>query len=339
MPVDLRSDTVTRPGPEMLRAMMAAEVGDNVLEHDPTVHRLEKRAAELTGKEAAIFVPSGTMGNLCALLTHTRPGDSVVVEDQSHVFWYEGGGLGRIAGLASRTLRSEAGVWDLSELQSALMERSHHTPGTSLVCLESSHNRHGGAVLPMGFIHQTVELVHEFGAPVHLDGARAFNATRSLGTSIDQMVEPFDSLTFCLSKGLGCPIGSVLCGPADFISEAEYHRKRLGGGLRQAGYLAAAGLYALDHLVDRLDDDHARAQDLAGWCAGLPGLQPLPCPTNILILETEAPSAEWQARLEAEGVRTVPFGPYRLRAVTHLDVDDEGLAEAKEAFARVSEAL
>lgn len=339
MIVDLRSDTVTKPTPEMYQAMADAELGDNVLENDPTVRKLEDLSAELMGMDDALFMPSGTMGNQVALATWTKPGDSVIFEDQAHMIWYEGGGPAVFASVITRGLPSSQGVIDPAVLESAILQRSHHTPGTTLICLENTHNRYGGAITPPETHAAYRRIADEKGVKVHLDGARVFNAAAALGKPVREIVQHVDSVSFCLSKALASPVGSVLCGPKDFIEEAAYWRKRLGGGLRQAGILAACGIVSLTKMVDRLAEDHERALDLATFCSSLPGLMPEPCPTNILILQTEQPAAVWQSELEQSGIRTIPFDAHRLRAVFHKDVDDAGLQKAKAAFEQVANTL
>lgn len=339
MIVDLRSDTVTLPTEAMRIAMATAPLGDNVLEHDPTTEKLERIAAEMTGKEAALFVPSGTMGNQIALATHTRPGDSALFEDQAHMVFYEGGGPAVISGVLARGIPTSDGVLTPENVEPAILHRSHHTPGTSLICVENTHNRHGGSVTSVAQHQALRALSLKHHVPIHLDGARLFNACVALKCRVDEIACEVDTLSICLSKGLGSPVGSLLCGPKAFIDEAEYWRKRLGGGMRQTGILAACGIVSLTHMVDRLAEDHERAQELALLCEGLPGIKPLPCPTNILILETEKPAEAWQHELEQQGVRTIPFGPRRLRAVFHYGVDDDGLKKAKDAIVLAAEAL
>lgn len=337
MIVDLRSDTVTKPTPEMYRAMAEAELGDNVLENDPTVRKLEDLSCEMTGMEDALFMPSGTMGNQVALATWTKPGDSVIFEEQAHMIWYEGGGPAIFASVITRGLHSTQGVIDPSVLESAILNRSHHTPGTSLICLENTHNRHGGAITPPEVHAAYRRIAEDRNVKVHLDGARVFNASVALGLPVREIAKHVHSINFCLSKGLASPIGSILCGPKDFIEEAVYWRKRLGGGLRQAGILAACGIVSLTKMVDRLAEDHQRAGDLASFCTSLPGVKPEPCPTNILILRTDQPASWWQSELEKSGVRTIPFDVHRLRAVFHKDVDDQALECAKSAFAKAAD--
>lgn len=338
MTVDLRSDTVTKPTEAMYRAMADAELGDNVLERDPTVQKLEELAAERLGKEAGLFFPSGTMANQAALATYCKPGDIILAEDQAHIFWYEGGAPAVIAGAMIRGLPSDRGELDSRVVKEAITERSHHTPGTAVICWENSHNRHGGAAISacaMGYVKEVAETA---GIPVHLDGARLFNAAESLGTEARVLAGMADTASICLSKGLAAPVGSVLVGPADFLAEVEFWRKRMGGGMRQAGILAACGIVALNEMVDRLGEDRERAQRMAEAAREIEGLAPEPCPTNILILETERPAPWWMEELEKRSVRTIPFSRNRLRLVTHKDVDDAGIDRAIEAMREVAAA-
>ncbi|MCW5936272.1 MAG: aminotransferase class I/II-fold pyridoxal phosphate-dependent enzyme [Fimbriimonadaceae bacterium] len=337
MRVDLRSDTVTRPTPSMYEAMMAAELGDDVLGHDPTVEKLERLAADLTGKEAAIFVPSGTMGNQVALATHTNPGESVLFEDEAHMLFYEGAAPSVFAGVQARTVPSHEGVVDPDALASRVLRRSEHTPGTTLLCLENTHNRAGGTVTSLETHRRLRQAADELGIKVHLDGARVFNAAVALGAPVDDITRTVDSVSFCLSKGLCSPVGSVLCGTADFISEARYWRKRMGGGLRQAGILAACGIVSLTQMVDRLAEDHDRCRRLAESLDGLPGLSTVPPQTNILMVDTVAPADRWEAALREKGVDLIAMGPNRLRAVFHHDVEEAGLALSQGAFRELAE--
>ncbi len=337
--IDLRSDTVTLPTQEMKEAMAAALLGDNVLDRDPTTQKLEELAAEITGKEAALFVPSGTMSNQIALATHTRPGDSVLFEDEAHMVYYEGGAPAVTAGVITRGIAAARGVLTPELVEPAILIRSHHTPGTSLICLENTHNRHGGSITTMAE-HQALKAVSlRKNVPLHLDGARLFNACVAQNCRIDEIACEVDTLSICLSKGLGSPVGSLLCGSKAFIEEAEFWRKRLGGGMRQIGMLAACGIVSLTKMVDRLVEDHGRASELAALCSELPGLTPLPCQTNILILETSAPAEAWRHELEQLGVRTIPFGPHKLRAVFHYDISDFDLVTIKTAFSSTAAAL
>lgn len=333
--IDLRSDTVTRPTKAMRAAMAAAEVGDDVFGDDPTVNRLEERAAATVGKEAALFVPSGTMANLVALLTHASPGDEVIVGHESHIFHYEVGGVARIAGLVTRTLLNlPDGGLDPTELVGAIRPQTIHSPGTKLLCLENTHNRCGGAALPLDRVQELCGIAHERGVAVHLDGARLFNAAVALGVPAASLAEPCDSVAFCFSKGLGAPVGSVLCGSRDFIERARRNRKLLGGGMRQAGVLAACALHALDHHIDRLAEDHANARLLAEGLAQLGPFRPIPPATNIVVVDvTEGSVDTWLRAFAREGVLAVAFGPRRFRMVTHLDVSR---ADIEEALARIS---
>lgn len=333
--IDFRSDTVTKPTPAMRAAMAAAEVGDDVFGDDPTVNRLEARAAEAVGKEAALFVPSGTMANLVALLTHTNPGDEVILGDQSHIFQYEVGGAARIAGLVTRTLTNlPDGTLDPGELRAAIRPETIHSPGSRLLCLENTHNRCAGAALPPSTVGELAETARRRGLAVHLDGARIFNAAAALGVTAAELAAPCDSVSFCFSKGLGAPVGSVLCGKREFIDRARRFRKLLGGGMRQAGVLAAAALYALDNHVERLPEDHANARRLAEGLAAFGPFRPVPPQTNIVVVDVlEGRVDDWVAAFAAEGVLAVAFGPGRFRMVTHLDISR---ADVDEALIRIS---
>ena len=339
MKADLRSDTITKPTPEMYAAMASAELGDDVLGDEPTVNKLEELAAARTGKEAGLFVPSGTMGNQVALATHTKPGDSVLFEDEAHMVYYEAAAPAVIARVLVRSIRAVDGVIDPSEIEKRVMRRDEHTPGTTLLCLENTHNRCGGAVTPVGHHKEYRRVADLLGLRVHLDGARVFNASVALGVDVGEITSQVDTVSFCLSKGLSAPVGSVLCGPAEFIKEARFWRKRLGGGMRQAGILAACGIVALETMVDRLADDHRRAARLAAACAEMPGLSPLLAQTNILIIETAAPALDWQHRLESKNVFSFAIGPNRLRLVTHKDVGDAEVAYAIDKLAESAREL
>lgn len=271
--VDLRSDTVTKPSPEMRRAMAEAEVGDDVYGEDPTVRELEETGAALVGQEAGLFVPSGTMGNQVAVLTHTRRGDEVFLEAESHIYYYEVGDIAALAGAQPRPIPGSRGRFTAADLRAAVREPNIHYPNPRLVCLENTHNRAGGAVWRPEEVDAVVEAAHELGLAIHLDGARLFNAAVALGLPAARLARGVDSVMFCLSKGLGAPVGSLLCGPAEWIERARKERKRLGGGMRQAGILAAAGLWALRHNVERLAEDHANARWLAEQLAQIRGLR------------------------------------------------------------------
>src|SRR6266851_3668561 len=270
--VELRSDTFTLPTESMRAAMAAAEVGDDVWDEDPTIHRLQQRAAEMVGKDASLFVPSGTMGNLCALLSHTQAGDEVIVEGDSHIFHSEVAGASVVGGLQLRPLESEDGRLQPEQVRGAIREADIHQPRTGLLCLENTHNRRGGTCLSPGQTQALSAVAHGAGFPVHLDGARVFNAAVAQRIDVRQLTAPVDSVMFCLSKGLSAPVGSMLAGSTDFIERARRMRKMLGGGMRQAGVVAAAGLCALDEMVDRLAEDHANAHRLAEGLQRLPGI-------------------------------------------------------------------
>jgi threonine aldolase len=331
-PIDLRSDTVTKPTPAMRAAMAEAEVGDDVFGDDPTVNRLQAVAAELLGKESALFVPSGTMANLVSVMTHTRPGDEIVLGDQSHILVYEVAGAARIANVMTRPVRNgPGGGLDPAEVDGIFRERSLHTPQTSLLCLENTHNRCGGGVLAADEVAALAGVAHAHGAAVHLDGARIFNAQVALETPAAEIARGSDSVSFCLSKGLGCPVGSLVCGSRAFVEEARRNRKMLGGGMRQAGILAAAGLYALEHNVRRLAEDHANAKRLA---EGLRRIGPFATndpETNIVMVDlTEGTSAGWAPTLAAAGVLVTVMSTTRLRMVTNLGVSEADIADALE---------
>lgn len=324
--IDLRSDTVTLPTGPMRQAMAAAEVGDDVYGEDPTVRRLEERAAELLGTEAALFVPSGTMGNQVAIACHTRPGQEVIVEVGSHIYNVELGTMSRFSGVQPRVLVGERGVFTASQVAAAIRPDLYYLAPAGLVCLENTHNAAGGRIWPLAGAREIVELAHARGIPVHLDGARIFNAAVATGIPVRELASGFDSVMFCLSKGLGCPVGSVLCGSRDFVAAARRARKALGGGMRQAGILAQAGLYALDHHVDRLAEDHLHARLLADGLDSLPALSVVPPETNIVLFTIErGPDAgALCARLRARGVLASPAeagaSPRRVRMVTHLGI-------------------
>jgi threonine aldolase len=333
--IDLRSDTVTTPTPEMRRAMAAAEVGDDVYGEDPTVRRLEEMAADLLGFEAALFVPSGTMGNQLAVLTHTRPGDEVLVEAEAHIYYYEQGGIARLAGAQPRPVATPDGHLTPSLLDAALRGPDLHFPRPSLLCVENTHNRAGGEVLGVDECQGLAAWAHAHGLRCHLDGARIFNAAIALAVPARALAQPFDSVMFCLSKGLGAPVGSLLVGARDFIAEARRGRKVLGGGMRQAGVLAAAGIVALSTMVNRLEEDHRNAALLADRLAEVPGLvvEPMRLRTNMVMVQTDRPAAEVVLRLREAGVLVNAVGPRRIRLVTHKDVSRDDCLAAVRRFA------
>lgn len=334
MIVDLRSDTVTRPSPEMYRAMAEAPLGDDVLGDEPTVRRLEELAAETVGKEAALFVPSGTMGNQIAMAVHCDRGDAVLIEEEAHMVYYEVGGPGIISNVVTWTLPSDKGVMDPAVVESHVLKRSLHTPGTTLLCLENTHNRGGGTIIPLATMSAYQDIAGRHGMKVHLDGARVFNAAVGLGVDVKEISSKVDTVNFCLSKALRAPVGSLLCGPADFIEEAQIWRKRLGGGMRQSGILAACGIVSLTQMVDRLAEDHQRARSLAQSLSELPGLKIDwdRVKTNMVLVETDSPAEDVVARLHEKGVWCFSVAPNRLRLVLHADVDDTGIDFAVEAF-------
>ena len=332
--IDLRSDTVTRPTPEMHSAMAAAELGDDVLDDDPTVHHLQAMAAERLGKEAALFMPSGTMSNAVAIKTQTVPGDEVLMDSDAHSMLYEAGNPATIANVLTRQFRSVRGVPPVEEIVGLVREETLHSPRTALLLLENTHNRAGGTAISLDIHRVLYSEVNARGVSLHLDGARLFNAAAALGVDAATIAAFADSVTFCLSKGLGCPVGSVLCGTRSLIERARRVRKMLGGGMRQSGILAAAGIYALDHHVERLTEDHTNARRLAAALVGAPGLtvETQTPETNMVYVRTAAKGELILERLkERHGVLMSGMGPHTIRAVTHLDVDATGIDQA--AFA------
>lgn len=338
-PVDLRSDTVTRPSAAMRGAMAAAAVGDDGFGDDPTVAQLEAVAAERVGMEAAVFVPSGTMANLIAVMTHTAPGDEILLGRQSHIFNREAAGAARLAGVLTNPLDEEAGgTLDPERIAAAASHPADLlAPRVALLCIENTQNLCGGAVMTRARTESLTAVAHAAGLRVHLDGARVFNAAIALGIDVPALTRGCDSVAFCLSKGLGCPVGSLLCGSHDFIERARRNRKMLGGGMRQAGILAAAGLYALEHNVERLAGDHANARRLAAGLRRIEAFRPNDPETNIVTVEVvRGEVAGWLAALRENGVLAVPFGPGRLRMVTHLDVAAGDVDEALERIVTVA---
>jgi threonine aldolase len=336
--VDLRSDTVTRPTAEMYEAMLNAPLGDDVLGDDPTVMRLEDLAADMTGKEEAVFVPSGTMGNQMAIATHCGPGDALIAEEEAHILYYECGGPAVFAHALTWTVPSTRGVMDPADVEKRILKRSLHTPGTALLCIENTHNRAGGTIVPLEHLAEYRRICDRHGIKLHLDGARMFNAAAALRVPVSEVARPFDTVNFCLSKGLRAPVGSVLCGSADFIARARVWRKRMGGAMRQAGILAACGIVSLTKMVDRLEEDHRRARALAASLSEMPGLKIdwETVQTNMVAVEVPTPASEWVERLREEKVWCLATGPKRIRLVLHADIDDAKLEQAVEAFQTVT---
>jgi threonine aldolase len=338
--VDLRSDTVTKPTPEMRRAMAEAEVGDDVYGEDPTINRLEQRAAEIFGREAAIFVPSGTMGNQIAIKIHTRPGQEVICEERGHIFNYEMAMMARFSGCLARPIAAEDGILRWAQVERKISPKTYYYAQTGLVSLENTHNMAGGTVYPPAIADEICEGVHAAGLPVHLDGARVFNASVALGKPVAEITRKFDSVMFCLSKGLGAPVGSLLVGSRQFIIQARVVRKSLGGGMRQAGVLAAAGLIALEQMPKRLHQDHENAKFLAQGLARIPNLKvdAAKVVTNIVICDISGAgmvTPDFSRKLAEKNVLCGAVNNELVRFVTHMDVDRAGCERAVEAVREV----
>ena len=334
--IDLRSDTVTRPTPAMRRAMAEAEVGDDVYGEDPTVNRLEARAAEVFGREAAIFVPTGTMGNQIAIRLHTQHGQEVICEARSHVLDWEMAMTAAFSGCQARTVAGERGVLSWPQIAPAIAPKIYYRARTGLICIENTHNMAGGTVTPPDVLEGIWEGARVAGLPVHLDGARVFNAACALGLTVEEITRGFDSVMFCLSKGLGAPVGSMLVGSKELIAEARVHRKALGGGMRQAGVLAAAGLMALEEGPAALAEDHANARLLAEAVAAHARIDLETVQTNIVIFEVPD-AAEVVAQLRRDGVAASAIGPAAVRFVTHRDVSRDDCRRAATATTRILE--
>lgn len=338
MIIDLRSDTVTKPTPEMRQAMADAEVGDDVYEEDPTVKRLEELAADRIGKAAALFLPTGTMANQVAALTHAGRGDEVITEAESHIYFYEVAGLAVLAGVQVRTIPGANGAMRPEAVEAAIRPENIHAPRTALICLENTHNRSGGTVFPQEWVEGIGRIARNHKIPIHMDGARIFNAALASGRKAAELAAPVDSIMFCLSKGLSAPVGSMLAGTKEFIRAARKNRKLLGGGMRQVGVLAAAGLVALETMIDRLAEDHANARRLAEGLAEIPGLSVdlNTVQTNIVGCDLTTPAWNGPALVQAmsaRGVKTNAMGPKRVRFVTHKDVDRAGVDQALQVIA------
>ncbi|MFZ1915089.1 MAG: low-specificity L-threonine aldolase [Dehalococcoidales bacterium] len=342
--IDLRSDTVTHPTDAMRQAMSAAAVGDDVFGEDPTVNRLETMAAQKMGKEAALFTVSGTMSNLVAVLTHTQHGNEIILGTEAHIFLNEVGGAAALGGVMVHTVANDAaGRLPLADIENAVRDKNIHYPETTLLCLENTQNRCGGVVLAPDYTQQAAALAHRHGLKVHLDGARVFNAAVALGIPAVELTKEVDSVGFCLSKGLSAPVGSVLCGSREFIERARKKRKMLGGGMRQAGIIAAAGIVALETMVDRLAEDHSNARKLAAGLAQIRGiaLAQAKVDTNIVIfdLSPSLPVNQFISKLNSSGVKISRFGTYRFRAVTHRMVDTADIDSALDRMEKVCREL
>ncbi|TYP56188.1 low-specificity L-threonine aldolase [Thermosediminibacter litoriperuensis] len=342
--IDLRSDTVTLPTPEMREAMYRAEVGDDVYGEDPTVRRLEEMAAEIMGTEAAMFVTSGTQGNQVCIMTHTQPGDEIILEEKSHIFTYEVGGIGYLSGVQARLIPGKRGVMDPSDIEAAIREDDIHFPRTSLICVENTHNRAGGTVIPMDTLEKTYEVAKKHGVPVHMDGARIFNAAAYLGVPVREIARYADSVMFCLSKGLCAPVGSIVAGSRDFINRARKFRKMLGGGLRQAGFLAAAGIVALEKMTGRLKEDHENARLLAEGLNSIPGISidMETVQTNIVICDITGLGIngnELAGRLLEKGIKINGGSGCLVRFVTHYGIDKNDIIKTVEAVKEITAEL
>ncbi len=331
--IDLRSDTVSKPTAEMRKAMAQAEVGNAAYGEDPTVNRLQERAAEMLGMEAALYVPSGTMANQIAVKIHVRPGDEVILDSESHIFNKEVGMMAAFAGALARTITTAHGVLPIEAVEEAILPISRSESQTGLICLENTHNRKGGTIYPLDEMRALIELAHSKGVPIHLDGARIFNASVATGTAVRDLVKGFDSVMFCLSKGLGAPVGSLLLGSTAFIEEAHRVRRMLGGAMRQAGIIAAGGLHALEHHIERLAEDHDNAKLLADVLRGKDQVTLEPVHTNIAIFSLAGITAEdFAEQMRTEGILVNLVSSKKIRLVTHLDVGREQALTAADAL-------
>ena len=338
--VDLRSDTVTQPTPGMRKTMAEAAVGDDVFGEDPSINTLQEKVARLLGKEKALFVPSGTMANQLSIKAHTQPGDEVILEATSHAFYYEGGAGAVFSGVQFFCLPGKRGILEDSQIEEAIRPLDVHFPVTRLICLENTHNRGGGTVYPIKNLSEIYKLAKARGLLVHMDGARLWNASAASGIKLDEYTQWTDSVSVCLSKGLGAPVGSLVAGSAPFIDRVHRFRKMFGGGMRQAGILAAAGIYALDHHLEKLKATHDQAKRLAHFLSGCKGvsIDPAQVETNIVIFDV-SPSQKTPAQiaqaLRAGGVLVLPMGRNAIRLVTHINISDAGIEQALEAFGQV----
>ncbi|MFQ6002115.1 MAG: low-specificity L-threonine aldolase [Candidatus Zixiibacteriota bacterium] len=340
--IDLRSDTVTKPSKAMRQAIAEAEVGDDVFEDDPTVKKLEEMVAELLGKEKALFVPSGTMANEVAIKSWTKPGDEVILEEDSHIYNYEVGAPSVLCGVQLNALKGKRGVLTAQQILDHIRPQDIHIPPTTLICLENTHNRAGGTIYPIEEIKKIREATKPFGIKMHLDGARLWNATIATGIPLDKYARYFDSVSVCLSKGLGAPIGSVICGSSDFIQIARRNRKMFGGGMRQVGIIAAAGIYAIENNFNRLIEDHRNAKALAQGLSKIPkiSVDSESVQTNIVVIDIKKSGMEVAKALEKlkeKNVLAVPFGKTQIRCVTHLNVSRDDIYKALEVFQQIFE--
>ena len=338
--IDLRSDTVTKPTPAMRKAMAEAEVGDDVFGEDPTVNALQEKVAKLLGKEAAIFVPSGTMANQLAIKSHTQPGDEVIIEGTSHLYNFEGGAGGALSGVQFYCLKGIRGILDASQIEEAIRPGDHHFAVTRLLCLENTHNRGGGSIYPLKKMVEIYRLAKSKGLLVHLDGARLWNASIATGIPLHQYAQCADSVSVCISKGLGAPIGSLVTGSKTFIDRVHRFRKMFGGGMRQVGIIAAAGIYALDHHMERLKEDHRNAKRLALGLKELKGIliDPEEVETNIIIFniaDTGMTAPQVAEAMKKNGILVHPVGKTQIRLVTNLDVSSKDIEVALKAFEKV----
>lgn len=335
--IDLRSDTVTRPTPEMRRAMAEAEVGDDVLEGDPTTGRLEAKVAELLGKEAALFFPSGMMANQTAIAVQARWGGEAIAEGGAHIFHYEEGAVAALSGVQLRPVTTEDGVLRASDVEGALRPESRYYPRSSLICVENTHLASGGQVIAPEVLDEIGELARTRGIPVHMDGARLWHAAIASGRPLTDFTRSVDTVMVCLSKGLGAPVGSMLAGPADVMEEAWRVRRRFGGAMRQSGIIAAGGLHALEHHFEKLANDHGLAAQLASAFDSAPGFSAAPPATNVVMVDLDAglDPASICGKLKSHGILMLPFGPQRVRGVTHLDVDTTAPLRVKQALSQI----
>lgn len=329
--IDLRSDTVTKPTEKMRKASYEAELGDDVYGEDPSVNLLEQKAAEILGKEAALFVTSGTQGNQIAVLTHCQPGNEIILESEAHLFYYEGAAISAFAGVQPRTIKGNRGAMNPLEVEAAIRDEDIHAPETGLICIENTHNRAGGAIIPIDNMKSIYEVATKHGIPVHLDGARLFNAAVALNKPVTEFTQYTTTVQICLSKGLGAPVGSILAGSEEFIKKARKWRKRLGGGLRQVGVLAAPGYIALTEMVDRLAEDHENAKRLSDGLSQIPALSLVNnVDTNIVLVDISKlnmAASEFLEILKGDGILAVAFGPTMIRFTTHFDVKQEQIEE------------